>query len=181
MNLRCAVLDLHWIDRLSIQFRFFNLFQDSIRLHCLGENLVIPLYAYPTIDSKFFPSKINFGSVPLGQESYRWKRKKNNFINNISFRKISLKAEDNDFFDFCCSLSPSCSAFSVSPWSGKISGESELKITYCPTEFVTSSTKLRITFSTFDRKVLEVGILKFIRNWNFNSSVKSMEIVYQDY
>merc|ERR1712134_255306 len=119
------------------------IYQDSIRLHCLGENLVIPLYAYPTIDSKFFPSKINFGSVPLGQESYR---------------TISLKAEDNDCFDFCCSLSPSCSAFSVSPWSGKISGESELKITYCPTEFVTSSTKLRITFSTFDRKVLECQI-----------------------
>jgi len=119
------------------------IYQDSIRLHCLGENLVIPLYAYPTIDSKFFPSKINFGSVPLGQESHR---------------TISLKAEDNDCFDFCCSLSPSCSAFSVSPWSGKISGESELKITYCPTEFVTSSTKLRITFSTFDRKVLECQI-----------------------
>ena len=89
---------------------------------------------------------------------------KNNFINKISFRTISLKAEDNDCFDFCCSLSPSCSAFSVSPWSGKISGESELKITYCPTEFVTSSTKLRITFSTFDRKVLEVGFLKLNQN-----------------
>ena len=45
-----------------------TIYQDSIRLHCTGGNLLIPVYAYPTINTKSFPDKINFGSIPLGQE-----------------------------------------------------------------------------------------------------------------
>ena len=43
------------------------IYQDSIRLHCTGGNLLIPVYAYPTINTDNFPDKINFGSIPLGQ------------------------------------------------------------------------------------------------------------------
>jgi len=120
-----------------------SIYQDSIKLHCTGGNLVIPLYAYPTIDSKHFPSQVNFGSVPLGQ---------------VTHREITLNSGENESFDFCCTLSPSSRAFSVSPWSGKISGETTITITYCPTEFVTSSTTLQIVISTFDRKLLKCQI-----------------------
>jgi hypothetical protein len=120
-----------------------TIYQDSIRLHCSGGNLVIPLYAYPTIDSKDFPSKINFGSVPLGHENHR---------------TITLNADSEESFEFCCSMSPSSRAFSVSPWSGTITGETHITISYCPTEFVTSSSILQIIFSTFDRKVLKCQI-----------------------
>ena len=46
----------------SFQLTLKNVEKDSIRLHCSGGNLLIPLYAYPTIDTSNFPSKINFGS-----------------------------------------------------------------------------------------------------------------------
>ena len=46
----------------SLQLILKNVEKDSIRLHCSGGNLLIPLYAYPTIDTSNFPSKINFGS-----------------------------------------------------------------------------------------------------------------------
>ena len=48
-----------------------SIYQDSIRLHSAGGNLLIPLYAYPTIDASNFPEKISFGSIPLGQDSSR--------------------------------------------------------------------------------------------------------------
>merc|ERR1711957_903185 len=99
-----------------------TIYQDSIRLHCSGGNLVIPLYAYPTIDAKDFPSKINFGSVPLGQENQR---------------TIKLNVDGEESFDFSCSMSPSSRAFSVQPWSGTITGETIITISYCPSEFVT--------------------------------------------
>jgi len=120
-----------------------SIYQDSIRLHCSGGNLLIPLYAYPTIDTSNFPSKINFGSVPLGQET---------------IRTITLTAPDNESFDYSCTMHPPSDTFHVHPSCGTIQGNSDISVSYRPTEFITSSTNLQIIFSTFDRKMLKCKI-----------------------
>lgn len=120
-----------------------SIYQDSIRLHCSGGNLLIPLYAYPTIDTSNFPSKINFGSVPLGQET---------------IRTITLTAPDNESFDYSCTMHPPSDTFHVHPSCGTIQGNSDISVFYRPTEFITSSTNMQIIFSTFDRKMLKCKI-----------------------
>ena len=59
-------------------------------------------------------------------------------------------------------MPPPNSSFYVHPSYGTINGETELTVSYQPTEFVTSSTNMQIVFSTFDRKLLKVEqYLKF--------------------
>ena len=109
--------------------------------------MLIPVYAYPTIDADSFPEKINFGSVPLGQETTR---------------RITLSAGEDESFDYSCTMHPPNSAFDVQPPFGTISGDTEITVSYRPSEFVTSSTNMQIVFSTFDRKVLKVILSTFI-------------------
>lgn len=116
-----------------------NIFQDSIRIHCVGQNLLVPLYAYPTIDANNFPKKINFGSVALGQSAVR---------------SISLKSDSRDIFTYTCQITPPNPVFSITPASGQIEGNTEIQVAFNPTEFVTCSATMTIQFSTFDRKVL---------------------------
>ena len=116
-----------------------NLYQDAIRIHSAKGNLLIPLYAYSTIQTGDWPEKVNFGSVPLGQESVR---------------VIRLGASANESFDYSCTMHPPTSVFDIQPAFGTINGDTEITITYKPSEFVTSSTTIQIIFSTFDRKVL---------------------------
>ena len=124
------------------------IYQDSIRLHSTGGNLMIPVYAYPTINTDNFPDKINFGSIPLGQEATR---------------VIKLTSPENESFDFSCAMHPP-SAFDVQPAYGTISGDMELTVSYRPTEFITSSASMQIMFSTFDRKILKVLYSTIITN-----------------
>ena len=109
---------------------------------------MIPVYAYPTINTDNFPDKINFGSIPLGQEATRI---------------IKLTSPENESFDFSCAMHPP-SAFDVQPAYGTISGDMELTVSYRPTEFITSSASMQIMFSTFDRKILKVLYSKIITN-----------------
>ena len=120
-----------------------SLYQDAIRIHSAGGNLLIPLYAYSTIQTRDWPDKVNFGSVPLGQESVR---------------VIRLGASANESFDYSCTMHPPTSVFDIQPAFGTISGDTEITITYKPSEFVTSSTTMQIIFSTFDRKLLKCKI-----------------------
>ena len=55
-------------------------------------------------------------------------------------------------------MHPPSDAFDVQPSCGTIKGESQITVSYRPTEFITSSTNLQILFSTFDRKVLKCKI-----------------------
>ena len=126
------------------------IYQDSIRLHSTGGNLMIPVYAYPTINTDNFPDKINFGSIPLGQEATRI---------------IKLTSPENESFDFSCAMHPP-SAFDVQPAYGTISGDMEITVSYRPTEFITSSASMQIMFSTFDRKILKVLYSTIITNQN---------------
>ena len=116
--------------------------QDAIRIHSAGGNLLIPLYAYPTIKAADWPDKINFGSIPLGQESTR----------------VIRLSSDGEPFNYSCTLHPPSTVFDIEPSFGTINGDKEIVISYKPNEFVTSSTNMQIVFSTFDRKLLKCKI-----------------------
>ena len=57
-----------------------------------------------------------------------------------------------------CTLHPPSTVFDVQPAFGTLCGQTEITVTYRPTEFVTSGTNMQIVFSTFDRKTLKCKI-----------------------
>jgi len=71
---------------------------------------------------------------------------------------IKLSSPENESFKYSCTMHPPNSSFYVHPSYGTINGETELTVSYQPTEFVTSSTNMQIVFSTFDRKLLKCKI-----------------------
>ena len=79
----------------------------------MGQNLLVPLYAYPTIDADNFPKKINFGSVALGQSAVR---------------SISIKSDSRDVFTYTCQITPLNPVFSITPASGQIAGNTEIQV-----------------------------------------------------
>ena len=72
--------------------------------------------------------------------------------------KSNVTLQWTNHWFFSCTLHPPSTVFDVQPAFGTISGETEITITYRPTEFVTSGTSMQIVFSTFDRKTLKCKI-----------------------
>ena len=48
----------------------FKYFYDSIRIHCEGDKILIPIHAYPVINTKkdeLLPKRIDLGRIPIGE------------------------------------------------------------------------------------------------------------------
>ena len=48
----------------------YKYFYDSIRIHCEGDKIFIPIHAYPVINTKkdeLLPKNIDLGCIPLGE------------------------------------------------------------------------------------------------------------------
>lgn len=118
----------------------YNYYEDFIKIHCEGgHNLVIPLHAYPVLDMTTFPKLIPFSNTPICKSV---------------FKKVKLTSPlPVDFlFKLHYSGHPS---LSVSPSSGIIPGEGtvELKVSFCPTEYITASGVFELCIQQHDNPV----------------------------
>jgi len=128
---------------LKIELKFlpdkWDYFHDFIRIFCSDkDHLVVPIHAFPVIDTSEFPKNISFSvsGKSLGQ---------------TFTRKINIHSKCPINFQFQILILQSHPSFSVTPSSGEILGNSssQILITYHPTEYMTSYMKLQLTTSQF--------------------------------
>lgn len=120
-------------------------YEDFIKIHCEDRhNLVIPLHAYPVLDMASFPKQISLLNTPICKTVHR---------------KIPLTSSLP--VDFPFKLTYTGHPFiAVYPSSGFIPGEGtvELKVTFCPSEYVTASGQFELTIEQFDAPVYKCNI-----------------------
>ncbi|KAJ7384106.1 hypothetical protein OS493_023430 [Desmophyllum pertusum] len=117
-------------------------YYDCIRIHTKAEeNLIIPIHAYPVMNTDGFPREVHFPSVPLGEEITQM---------------IPLKCGIPVDFEFTLSYVQLHPAFTVEPMSGIVPGNSEVqvKVTFAPMDFSTAHMKLQLVVSQFNMSPL---------------------------
>ncbi|XP_020507399.2 cilia- and flagella-associated protein 221 isoform X1 [Labrus bergylta] len=115
-------------------------FYDSVRVHCKGEeNLLIPVHAYPVIDDLHIPPHIDLSAVPLGQ--------------SVS-HAIPLRCSCPIDFEFRLFVIQPSEAFSISPLTGVIpaNGEVKITVTFSPVQYQTSQVTIQLIISQFNSK-----------------------------
>ena len=119
----------------------YRYFYDSIRIHCEGDKILIPIHAYPVINTKkdgLLPEAIDMGNGCKVGKSYR----KEFFISSntpINF-EYSIKA-----------VIPHPD-IRVAPIQGDILGnrDTPIEFTYAPHSFTTAEAHYEISTSEFD-------------------------------
>ncbi|XP_078572039.1 cilia- and flagella-associated protein 221-like [Branchiostoma floridae x Branchiostoma japonicum] len=117
-------------------------YYDCIRIHCKDdENLLIPIHAYPVMNTADFPSQVTFPPTPIGQ---------------IRVKKIPLRCNAPIDFEFQISFIQPHPAFKVEPQTGTVpaNGEAVITVTFSPSEFITANMKIQVTVSQFNSKPL---------------------------
>jgi len=108
-------------------------YNDAIRIHCPepNDNLIIPLHAYPSVDTARFPARMDFRDIKLGGRVTK---------------SFTIWSKSNTDMSFCATLKET-DCFRVTPaGNGTIpAGNSvEFKVTYTPKEYCTKMTNLRL-------------------------------------
>uniref|UniRef100_H2Z575 Abnormal spindle-like microcephaly-associated protein ASH domain-containing protein n=1 Tax=Ciona savignyi TaxID=51511 RepID=H2Z575_CIOSA len=117
-------------------------YYDCIRIHCKGEeNLIVPLHAFPVMDTSRFPRKLVFpqSGIRIGESS----------------RKIlPLYSHSPVEFEFQITVLQSHPSIVVSPLSGIVPGEGEtdIAVTFTPMEYVTAHMTMQLVISQFNTK-----------------------------
>jgi len=120
-----------------------RVYSDAVRVHALGENLVVPVSAYPVLNrsGQVFPSALSMGpSVGVGRR--------------VS-RRVALVSDADVEFEFELRVLDSASAsradFTVFPLRGIIParGQTNITVDFAPKRAVTSQVRLELRVAQF--------------------------------
>ncbi|XP_061915386.1 cilia- and flagella-associated protein 221 [Entelurus aequoreus] len=113
---------------------------DCIRVHCeADQNLLIPVYAYPSTAHVQVPPRIDLPPTPLGQS-----------VSHV----IPLSCRSPNNLEFQVDLIEPNEAFSISPLSGVIpaNGQAMITVAFKPCRYETSQVTVRLVVSQFNTK-----------------------------
>lgn len=135
-------------EELVVSFRAaaFQYYYDCLQVRCeevaygssapvaLAGRLLVPLHAYPVVNSVDFPPRVDFGTVPLGQ---------------VARRELALSCSVPVEFEFALELTRPHPSFTVFPLSGVIpaNGSTAIEIEFRPTVFATARAELELAVS----------------------------------
>ncbi|CAM9207897.1 unnamed protein product [Choristocarpus tenellus] len=112
---------------------------DCIRLHTDGENMLVPLHAYPVMNDVVFPEHISFGEHALGE---------------VSTHTVEMVCKVPIQFEFEISITSPHPHFRVSPMRGivPVNGFVKVTIEYTPTSSISAEMRLLVNVSQFNFK-----------------------------
>eukprot|EP00960_Hanusia_phi_P045297 757153-Hanusia_phi.AAC.7 len=152
-------------EKIFVQFSPTELryYHDAIRIHCDGENLLIPLHAYPTISPSvslpsaplppgsgdefvFFPKQIDFGMCLLAQQHER---------------VLPITSHVPLEFDFSIRVMSAHPDMQVEPLQGTVPplGQVEVLLIYNPTRMVTAEMILEIRIEQFNFRPHRLSVI----------------------
>ncbi|CAI8001630.1 Cilia- and flagella-associated protein 221 [Geodia barretti] len=129
---------------ITVQFRptEWKYYYDCIRIHCKDDqNLLVPIHAYPVMNTAKFPSNVRFPTTPVG-------RTRN--------KTLTLECDVPVDFEFQLAVLQHHPAFVITPMRGVVpaNGKVDVMVTFAPTEFSTAIMKVKLELTQFNSSPL---------------------------